>query len=111
MLQRVEAGDIVLQLIDATCEIWNACGLRCEKEPADGTERDERAEHDRAEAKEPHLALREDERAIRQSAFALHVNDHRACMRRVDVPVPALSASVLVLSHHPRSSNPRIRSA
>src|SRR6476620_10245710 len=100
MLQCVEAGDVVLQLIHAPCEIWNACGLRSKKEPADGAECDERSEHDCAKAKEPHLPLREDECAIRQSTFALHVNDHRARVRRVDVPVPALSASVLVLSHH-----------
>jgi hypothetical protein len=107
MLQCIESRDIVLQLIDSSREIWNACGLRRKEEPADGTECDERSEHDGANAKESHLTLREDERAIRESAFALHVNDHRARVRRVDVPVPALSGSVLALSHHSGSSNPR----
>src|SRR4051812_3537271 len=105
MLQRVDAWHIVLQLIYSSSEGWDARGLCCEKEPAHGAECDERSEYDRADAKESHLALREDERAIRQPAFALHVDDHRACVRRVDVPVASLSGSFLVLSHHPQSSS------
>ena len=107
MLQGVESRHVVLQLTHASREIWNTRGLRGEEEPAHGADGDERSERDRAHAKEPHLALRQDERAIRESALALYVDDHRAGVRRVDVPVASLSGSVLTLSHRPRSSNLR----